>query len=455
MSQQKNAVWRFFASVKLALIVLIILAIISIIGTLIKQGQEPAYYVKEYGANLAHLFETLNFTNMYSSWWYVALLALFAVNLVVCSIERLPGVWRMVTMDNLDIAPRQLEKMGLVHQADSNLTTVAAAEQVQQFMIRTGWKKAQRRDREDSVLLFAQKGAWTRLSVYLVHLSILVVLLGVMVGTFFGFKAYVFLPEGRATDSIYLQANKSAVPLGFKLQCDGFKKTFYPNGMVKEYRSDLTVIDPELKTPYHKSIVVNDPLSYRGLTFFIGEAYPLEEFLVRIRNLETGEEQAFRVPPKQDVRWQGTDVTFRITELDSDQDGVVQQARILFTAGTAGTSEHWIKNKDTLTVRTADTGYAVSFRQYNSVLLLIAKDPGVPIVYFGGILMVISLAVCFLLSHRRIWVRITPKPERGSQILLSGVVNKNKSAFEQHFQELVARIEQEFPGKPTKSGKKQ
>ncbi|MEJ2691269.1 MAG: cytochrome c biogenesis protein ResB [Deltaproteobacteria bacterium] len=88
MPKTKNGIWRFFASVKLALTVLILLAAVSIIGTLIKQGQEPSYYVQEYGTNLARFFQALDITNMYRSWWFSALLCLFAVNLIVCSIER-------------------------------------------------------------------------------------------------------------------------------------------------------------------------------------------------------------------------------------------------------------------------------------------------------------------------------------------------------------------------------
>lgn len=444
MPKKQNAVWRFFASVKLALIVLIVLAAISIIGTVIKQAQAPAYYVKEYGDNLAHLFKILHITNMYSSWWFITLLALFAVNLVVCSIERLPGVWRMVTMDNLGVEPRQLEKMGITHLADSALTPDVAADRLYQFMVRSGWKNLRRRDREDTILLFAQKGAWTRLGVYVVHMSILVILAGVIIGAFFGFRAYVFLPEAKTTSSIFLQANKKPIPLDFELRCDGFKKTLYPNGMVKEYRSDLTVLDPKRNTPYKKSVIVNDPLSYHGLTFYIGEAYPMEEFLVRIGNRKTGREQAFRVPPDKDVAWQGTDVSFRIEELKSDKDGAVREARIHFTAGAAGAADYWIKNKATLRIQKPEADFSVSFRQLDSILLLITKDPGVPIVYFGGILMVLSLAISFLMSHRRLWVRIAPGAKQGAQILFSGSTNKNKPAFEQHFETLVARIEQEL-----------
>jgi cytochrome c biogenesis protein len=442
MPKAYNAVWRFFASVKLALLTLIILAATSIIGTMIKQGQEQSYYVQEYGPNLARFFELLDITNMYGSWWFATLLCLFTVNLVICSLERWPQVWHLVTLDNLSVDPQKLEKMRFTHRIDTSLPAAAIAERMHRFLVRTGWRKPRRLDREEEyILLFAQKGAWTRLGVYVVHLSILIILIGSILGTFLGFRAYVYLPEGRTTDTIFLQKNGESIPLGFALQCDRAERAYYPNGMIREYRTDLTVFDTEREAPYQKSIIVNDPLTYRGFTFYQGDSYPLDEFFFLIRNRTSGMEQAFRVPPDRDVAWQETDVSFRIDELKRDQEGAVQQAKIRFTADVATESSiFWIKDKDTVTIQQSGREFTLSFRQLYSTLLLVTKDPGVLIVYLGCILMVAGLAIIFFLSHRRIWVRITTVPQQGSRILISGASNKNQSAFARHFRELTDRL---------------
>ncbi len=438
-----GAIWRFFASVKLALITLIILASTSILGTLIKQRQEPSYYVQEYGQNLARLFDILDISNMYSSWWFIVLLCLFAVNLVVCSIQRLPDAWRLVVQDNLSTDLQQLEKMSITHRAYSNLAGTEAADRMQRFLVSAGWKKTRRLDRDGAILLFTQKGAWTRLGVYVVHLSILIILTGALLGTFFGFQAYVFLPEGRSTNSIFLRISKNPVPLDFKLQNNRFTKTFYANGMIKEFRADLTVFDPKRKTPLQKSIIVNDPLSYQGITFYLADSFPLEEYLYEIRNRVTGMEQAFRVPAEQEVPWPESSVTFRIEELTRDQDDAVQQAKIRFTSGTAAESSlFWVKDNETVNIGQPGEEFTVSFRQLYSILLMAIKDPGVLIVYFGCCLMIVGLAISFFLSHRRVWVRINPKEEQGSLILLSATSNKNKPAFARQFQEeLVDRLQ--------------
>ena len=447
MAKVLHAIWRFFASIKLALISLFILAGISVIGTVIKQGEAPAYYVQEFGPKLARFFEVLHITNMYHSWWFALLLCVFAVNLVVCSIKRLPDVWCIVVQDNLAIAPGRLEKMGFSHRSDVGLTGAAVADRMQASLVRAGWGKPRRYDGEGYNLFFVHKGAWSRLGVYVVHLSILVILVGAIIGTFFGYKAYVFLPEGRSASTIFLQGSGTPVPLGFELQCERLEMSYYPNGMVKQSRVDLTVNDSEHNVSFQQSNIVNDPLTYGGLTFYQADSYPLDEFFVVVRNRSNGAEQAFRVPPDRDVDWPGTGVSFRIEEVKQNEEGAVQKARIRFTTSEEDSEPtiFWLEDKGTETIsRPSAAEFTFSFRQLNTILFLVTKDPGVLIVYSGCVLMLAGLAISFFLSHRRIWITIIPREESGSGILVSGTTNKNKPAFEKRFSKLVNHIEQDI-----------
>ena len=90
MENQKNIieiaadkVWKFFSSVKLAVVLLIILAIVSVIGTLIQQNEPPEKYLLEYSQSTVQLFEMLGFFDLYHTWWFVLLLFLLTANLTV------------------------------------------------------------------------------------------------------------------------------------------------------------------------------------------------------------------------------------------------------------------------------------------------------------------------------------------------------------------------------------
>ena len=108
---KNNSLWQFFASVKLALLILCLIAVTSIIGTDIPQKEAAQFYVSNFGASYAQIFQILDITDMYNSWWFLALLFLLAFNLVICSIDRFPGVWKQVTGNGLEVSAERIGKM--------------------------------------------------------------------------------------------------------------------------------------------------------------------------------------------------------------------------------------------------------------------------------------------------------------------------------------------------------
>jgi cytochrome c biogenesis protein len=171
MKKEKNNFWDFFTSVKLALFCFFTLAFASIVGTIIPQNETPVFYIQKYGAKTAEIFRLLNIPDMYNSWWFVSLLALFSINLIVCSIDRIPTVWKLVTMDNLATKVGRLEKMSPRNRFVSSRPLQEVAAEVEQTLSSAGWKPDQRQI-EGGTLLFAQKTPWVRFGVYIVHLPL-------------------------------------------------------------------------------------------------------------------------------------------------------------------------------------------------------------------------------------------------------------------------------------------
>lgn len=441
MKQDNNSVWRFFASVKLALFTLFILAVTSIIGTIIPQGESPGFYIQKFGPNTAKIFQMLDVPDMYNSWWFVALLAIFSMNLIVCTIDRLPNVWRMVVLDNLATDPGRLEKMGHRSVFFTKSAVDATAASVRNILADAGWKTEQA-EKEGGTLIFSQKGAWSRLGVYIVHTSIIVIFIGAIIGTVFGYKASIMLPEGATADRIFKSnAQHTVVPLDFELRCDNFSLTYYPNGAPKEFRSDLVVLDKG-KEVLSKSIVVNDPLDYGGLTFYQSSYQELpNEFMVAIKDQKTGESQEFIVPPRRQATWPEENVTFGIINMGRSTQIGKKRYKIWFNDGKAAPSEFWVEDEAPVVIERPDRQFDFSIKQRFATGLQIAKDPGVWTVYIGCSLMLIGLYVAFFLSHRRIWVYIT-KDGKQSRILLSGSANKNRIGFERDFDALSSSLEQ-------------
>ncbi|MBU4118425.1 MAG: cytochrome c biogenesis protein ResB [Proteobacteria bacterium] len=439
MKKNENMAWRFFASVRLALFALLILATTSIIGTLIPQKNPPEFYVDAFGPRTAQFFQMLDVPDMYNSWWFLSLLLLFSINLIVCTIDRLPNVWQMVVMNNLDTDLARLEKMpnSKVFHASGDAESLTGV--VTTLLAKKGWK-AQHEKKPSGTLLFSQKTAWSRLGVYSVHLSILLIFAGAIIGSLFGFKAGVMIPEGGVSDTVYETGSGKPIPLGFSVQCDDFNLSFYADGSTpKEFRSDLTVRDDTANNTFSRSIIVNDPMDYKGITFYQSSYEPMPGFNISITNKATNVRQNFQIPFGQKTHWPETDIDFGvINQQVRSRMGDVASLKVWFSDGQDEPNVFWMDNNAIQAITTPTATYEFQASQVYATGLQVAKDPGVWTVYAGCTLMLIGLYVAFFLSHRRVWVYIAREEnEDRFRILVCGATSKNKIAFEKEFAALV------------------
>jgi cytochrome c biogenesis protein len=439
MSKKKNSVWGFFASVKLALFCFFTLATASIIGTLIPQKEQAAVYIQKYGAKTAKLFQILDIPDMYNSWWFTALLSLFSVNLIICSIDRFPTVWKLITMDNLATKVDRLKKMLPRNSFTADKPISEVVQQVEQTMAEGGWKPS-KAEREGGILLFAQKTPWVRSGVYIVHVSILIIFIGAIIGSLFGSKGSIMIPEKSTVDFYYEFGSGNRLPTGFDLHVDGFYMSYYDNGAPKEYRSDL-VVSNNGQEVLKKSIVVNDPLEFNGFTFYQSSYEALQDFVITIQNQNNGNRKTFIAAPGREIKWVEAGVTFGIVNMLQPDRWGRYRLKIWFSDGKGDPSVFWVDGATTVSVERPDAVYAFESKQRFATGLQVAKDPGVWPVYIGCTLMLLGLIVAFFLSHKRIWVYISEE-EGQTRVLVSGSSNKNKVSFENKFDALVEKLEQ-------------
>ncbi len=436
--KKKNPVFSFFSSVKLALFTLFLLAVTSIIGTVIPQKESMDWYIHNYSETTARLFQVLSIPDMYNSWWFLGLLSLLSVNLIVCSIDRFPGVWRQIKADNLAIDLKRLRKMRLSASWSSEKPEESLANELTAKLAESGWK-AERRKRDDSLLLFAQKGAMTRTGVYIVHASILIIFIGAIIGEMYGFKGSIMLPETKGTSFIYQFGSGDRLDLGFTVRCDHFDIDFYDSGMPKAYRSKLTVIE-DGKEVLKKDIVVNDPLTYNGITFYQSSYQGYEDFVLTVTNQQTGVSETV-ILPFQQQQTLGSLNNSRIGIINAQAMGqTLKSMKVWFKDDLGPASTFWLNAGEQATVERPDGKYTIAGKQMYATGLQVAKDPGVWVVYLGCGLMILGLFVAFFMSHRRIWLLLS-REDGKTIILASGSANKNKVGFEKTFTALVTKLE--------------
>jgi cytochrome c biogenesis protein len=125
------------------------------------------------------------------------------------------------------------------------------------------------------------------LGAYIVHMSIIFLLIGALIGSIYGFEGFVNIPEGETVNQIRLRNTNEIYPLDFDIRCDSFSVKFYETGTPKEYRSSLTILEAE-QPVLQKDIIVNDPLNYKGINIFQSSygAFPSDSLTLSISSRE-------------------------------------------------------------------------------------------------------------------------------------------------------------------------
>nr|HID58724.1 cytochrome c biogenesis protein ResB [Desulfobacterales bacterium] len=440
-------VWHFFASIKLTLVLLIVLAITSIIGTVIPQNKAPFQYVQNYGKDLFRLFELLDLFDIYHSWWFRLLILLLATNLIVCSLNRFKATWKIVAKRDFRVSKARLEhiKDRTVFAVDSPPDTLY---RLYSGIIAKHFPHYHKERTETGILILGDRGRWTRLGVYLVHLSVIILFVGALIGSLFGFSGYVTIPEGGHVDHIRLEKTGKIKPLGFTVRCDDFHVSFYPSGIPKEYRSHISIIE-DGREMVRRYVVVNDPLTYRGIKFY-QSSYGLispDRAVVSIFDTRTQKRTHVEVPLNQSIDLPGGEGRFKLIRFVSDIHKM-GPAFLVKRIGREGSEESfWILARFPRFDRMRGGRFMFSIENYPKKYytgLQVNKDPGVYIVYSGFVLMLTGFIITFFMSHRQIFVQIE-KEDNGSRVILGGTANKNKLAFDERIEKMVSKMKELAP----------
>src|SRR6059058_678526 len=248
---------EFFSSLKLAIFLMITLAILSTVGTVIQQGERPEVYIKEYGENAYWWFVKLGFVDIYHTWYFSTVLVLLCINSLTCFHQRFPAIWRSIRQDKVNVAAsfiQNLRRSAMVAlPAERSKVTehlgLAFAERGYRVLVNKG---------DTETTLYATKGIMGRVSAHVAHLSVTVIVAGGLLGNILGFRDF----------GVCLEGETYHVPQGnFDLHVDKFWIDYYDNGAVKSYNSTLTVIENGEKQ-VTKTITVNDPLVHKGIWFY-------------------------------------------------------------------------------------------------------------------------------------------------------------------------------------------
>ncbi len=442
---------EFFASIKLAMFLFLFIAITATIGTVIQQNERPESYIQEYGESTYRWFLRLGFIDVYHTWWFTSLLGLLCINSLTCFYKRFPGVWRSMQQDRVSVSLDFVK--GMKQQAEVSIarSKEVVAQELAQHFIEKGYKVLAKNEPRE-VTLYATKGVLGRVGAHMAHLSATVIIVGGLIGTYYGFQDFGVCLEGQTYH----------IPRGnFDLKVDKFWIDYHENGSVKSYNSTLTVIDGG-QSVVTKTISVNDPLVYKGIWFYqssYGDSWEQIEVarinikdketdrILRTVDLEWRREQAV---PELDLKLSMTDFVadfaFNSTEkkvFSKTVEHANPAIRLAVNERRAVQSTPWIfaQFPDLFDIKESKYQFElVGYTPKKYTGLQIAKNPGINIVWTGSTMIVVGITLSSFIFHRRIWMKILPTPE-GVTVYIGGTTHKSQIDFQREFRKLTEKLQ--------------
>lgn len=420
------------ADLRLAIILLLIIALFSISGTVIEQNQPINYYQENYPENPA-LFGFLTWkvllliglNHVYTTWWYLSILVIFGSSLIACTFRRQLPALKATQIWKFYDQPRQFNKLVL-----SAEITAESLGQINTILGEKGYKVYQ-----NDNSLYAQKGISGRIGPIVVHVAMIVILLGAIWGAFTGFFAQEMIQSGQTfTIQNFLEAGKFTNlnhAQSFDVKVNDFWIKYTADGSVDQFYSDLSVVNKKGEELDRKTIFVNQPLRYNGITFYQTN-WSISGVKIQLNNSPIFQLPMAELTNERKGRIWGTwiptkpDLSEGISLITKDLQGT------MFLYDMEGKLISAVRPNMPVEIN----GVTLKILELvGSTGLQIKADPGVPLVYLGFALLMIGVVMSYV-SFSQVWAL-----QENDRYFIGGKTNRALVAFEKEMYQVLEKME--------------
>jgi cytochrome c biogenesis protein len=485
-----DKVWNFFSSVKVGVWLIIITLSASALGTILPQEMYipatiPAseYYEDQYGW-LGKLYYQLGFNNLYSSWWYLLLIASIGISLVICSLDRVIPLYKALKRQRVTRHEGFLKRQRLY--GESAALTEDEIESIKNKLVRKRYNVS-----KENGNLLAEKGRFSRWGPYVNHVGLIIFLFGAMLRFIPGMYVdkVLWIREGETkvipeTNGEYYLENKNFILDIYDKEKDNaaFENALDRVGMVvKNYQSDVVLYQkvgdtlpgekPNLKKIKEYPIQVNRPLKFENFALYQVD-YKLDEL----------SKMSFKLIAKDTEKSYG-DITVNLLEPQMDYDlGKGYSVNLMsyfpdfeFDENGEPTTKSRIPNNPAFVFNIHSPEKPegeISFvaiqqniepfgnNQYKMIFngietknvsaLTVRKDLTLWIIAFGGLIFMIGVIQGAYWNHRRIWIQQIQGTTR-----IAAHTNKNWHGLKREIQLLIDGTKLSEPNDQLDSEKKE
>ena len=419
----RQKIFRLLADLRFSIFTLLLISGCSIIGTVIEQDQSIEIYKINYPLTNP-VFGFLSWDrilyfgldHVYQTWWFLSLIFLFGCSLVLCSfLQQLPS---------LKIARRcQFFRTNSSFYKLNNYTILTKPSFSK---ILDGIKMENYSIFQQKNIIYSYKGLIGRIAPIIVHFSMILVLVGTVISSLFGFKAQEIVPK---TENFHIQnilsnGRLTIIPQN-SARVNDFWITYTKNKTVSQFYSDISILNTNGNEIKRKTISVNYPLVDKGVYY-----YQTDWNLIGLR-FKTNTNQVIEYPlvnvfPNQEKIW--------LTWISNNQ--FKQNGIILLIDNLEGYCS--IYSDDGQFLGNIEINEALDFNQNITLLEILSStglqikiDPGIPLIYLGFFFLMISTLMSYI-TYSQVWVF-----QKDNQLFIGGNTNRALFDFELEFLKLV------------------
>ena len=467
MKKLANTIIAYLSSLTFTVIILAVLSVT--VSITIMEGEISAVIQRNQvwkGTILHNLFSLFGFNDLYNSFWFMSLLILFYLNLLLCTLRRIPLTLKILALFNHRTAQQvpsrpSLKETFILHSINPDFIGQLRS------LLSESISNPSIYYRDRLAVFFAQKGRYSHLGFYLAHGGLLFLLMGGLLSTS-SYEGNLYLREDETVDTLFVKKGKKQCvkKLDFALRLDSCKGTPSGKNSLLSQRNTISFLQSgavqktEFLEGYHTA-------TYKGVRIALSSAREDFDYLAliattpkkldgktRVKSLKR--HQFFRVPE--------TGHLIRIKNIFSPSLSTLQKSSLkrpvtLSQNSTSPLSMYMItlevyEEGNKLLYSPAVFSRKNSYKQpwdedYDFSLLDIKKidppdkgtslklsfEPGGQLIWTGLVMAIFGFSMMFFLSHRKLWVTVEERSGH-YHLTLAGWSNRNSEPLKDCFKKI-------------------
>ncbi|UOQ42666.1 cytochrome c biogenesis protein ResB [Halobacillus salinarum] len=466
-----DKIWNFFSSVKVGVWLIVLTLIASAIGTIFPQEMyipsnvDPAaHYEDQYGI-LGKIYYQLGFHKLFSSWWYMVLLAMIGISIIIASIDRFVPLYKTLKHQKPKRHEQFMKKQRIFGQTEGTDIDID--------LFKNQLKKQRFKIKEENGHIVAEKNRFARWGPYVNHIGLIIFLLGALLRflPMMYTDDFIWVREGETavvngTDGKYYIKNKDFILDTYDEDDQRFKEALEKNGspVPKNFQTNAVIYErtdpivagkePELKEIKEAQARVNHPIKFGGYALYQA-SYQQDEFKsltlkVHDKGNEDKDYGQFTVDLSEPKAEYNLDSGFKVAieqyypEYKMDSGEPVSKSKYprnpafvfkVYPPGNNSDPEVSFVGIGANIDATGENKYKlglVNFDVRDVTGLTVRKDRTLPILALGGIIFMIGVMQGMYWNHRRIWLQ-----PRKNGVWIAGHTNKNWFALRREITKVI------------------